>query len=51
MAADNLEQSATLSVAYISNWFENRQLDVNNQAELNENVALLQTLQAGFDQS
>ena len=51
MAADNLEQSAELSVAYISNWFENRQLDVSNQAELNENVALLQTLQAGFEQS
>ena len=50
-AADQLQRSSKQSVAYISRWFENRQKDVRNQAELNENVVLLQTLRTGFEQS
>jgi|GEM_PF-2269960 len=47
-AADKLEQSATLSVAYLTNWFENRKKDISSQAESYENVTLLQQLTLGL---
>ena len=46
-----LVQSSTLSVSFIKNWFEYRFMDVNIQAESNENVKLLTTLIEGFTKS
>ncbi|OUR70899.1 hypothetical protein A9Q78_11165 [Methylophaga sp. 41_12_T18] len=50
-AADKLQQSASLSVAYLTNWFENRKKDISSQAESYENVTLVQQLTLGLASS
>lgn len=47
----NLTQSSILSVSSIKSWFKYRFMDVNIQAESNENVKLLSTLIEGFSKS
>lgn len=50
-ATEKLEQSSDLSVSFINNWFEYRILDLNNQAESNENISLLNSLVDGLRES
>lgn len=50
-AAEKLEQSATLNVRFIQNWFDYRFLDLNNQAEDDQSRELLASLIAGLQAS
>ena len=50
-AEEKLEQSAALSVRFILNWFDYRLMDLNTQAESQDNVALLIQLSEGLQNS
>ncbi|MCK4842065.1 MAG: response regulator [Methylococcales bacterium] len=47
----SLKESSTLTVSFIKSWFEYRFMDVNIQAESNENNRLLTSLIEGFSKS
>jgi len=50
-AEENLEQTAKLSVRFLSNWFEYRLTDLHAQAKSHSNSALLNSLINGFQKS
>ncbi|MCG8429124.1 MAG: response regulator [Chromatiales bacterium] len=50
-ATEKLEQAATAKVAFIKNWFDYRLRDLQNHAEVAQNIALLVGLKEGLQQS
>lgn len=50
-ASEKLKQSSNSSVSFIKNWFKYRIIDINNQAESQNNTLLLSNLIEGFQKS
>lgn len=50
-AFDSLQQSSTLQIRFIENWFDYRLMDLLNQAESESNTRFLTSLVEGFHQS